>query len=106
MEPYSEREAKAERDRRRGLVFVHLRTLQRLGIVIGDPIALHVADRPQSAGPGVVVGQAWVGTNVGEDEVHIDPLMAENCGARFGQLAALQRLHPLTAESSPSGIGT
>jgi hypothetical protein len=88
LEPYTEREAKIERERRRGLVFVHLRTLQRLGVVIGDPVALHL---PSS---GVVVGQAWVGANLSEEEVHVDSLMADNCGAKFGQLAFLQRLDP------------
>jgi hypothetical protein len=96
LEPYTEREAKIERERRRGLVFVHLRTLQRLGVVIGDPVALHVAGSDASGQAGVVVGQAWVGSNVGEDEVHIDPLMADNCGAKFGQLALLQPLDPRT----------
>ncbi|ELR19280.1 ATPase, AAA domain containing protein [Acanthamoeba castellanii str. Neff] len=100
LEPYTEREAKIERERRRGLVFVHLRTLQRLGVVIGDPVALHVA-RPDASGQaGVVVGQAWVGSNVGEDEVHVDPLMADNCGAKFGQLALLQ---PLDPHGAPDG---
>lgn len=108
VEPYTEREAKVEQERRRGLVFVHLRTLQGLGVVIGDPVVLLGRSNGDPAAPvperdansrgvagALAVGQAWMSANAEEDEVHVDALMADNCGVRFGDMATLQRLDPL-----------
>ncbi len=91
--PYTERELKIERERKKGLIYVHLKVIQKLGLVVGDSV-LVLPDQEGQHGQinKIAVGTAWLGQNVEEDEVHLDSLMVENCGTKFGGWITLGKL--------------
>ncbi|KAL6072620.1 AAA+-type ATPase [Balamuthia mandrillaris] len=113
--PYTEKEALDEKEKRRSLVYLHLSTMQRLSLVIGEPLLLlplpSTSRGSGAAAAAAVVGTAWPGgQDLREGEARVSAaMMRDICcrrcgsgeeGAEEDEEEKLVRLRPLHSSGS------